>query len=95
MSTTTTDHPGGQEPLTVTAWRDYDPRACALPGMRLGDVRIDGPVAAGADRLWELGARRVRLPRTARTARTARPAPSATCAWCATSPPARCSSSGG
>lgn len=63
MSTTTTDRPGGPEPLTVAAWRDYDPRACALPGMRLGDVRIDGPVAAEADRLWELGARRVRLPR--------------------------------
>ncbi|MFP8940012.1 DUF5825 family protein [Streptomyces fenghuangensis] len=64
MSTTITEHPGGPAPLTVTAWRDYDPRACALPGMRLGDVRIEGPVAAAVDRLWESGVRRVRLPDT-------------------------------
>lgn len=49
-------------PLTVTAWRDYDPEACALPGMHLGAVDLAGPVAEECDRLWESGARRVRLP---------------------------------
>ncbi|MCI0383736.1 DUF5825 family protein [Streptomyces sp. CNQ085] len=53
MSTTTTERPGDPAPLTVAAWRDYDPRACALPGMRLDDVRVEGPVAAAVDRLWE------------------------------------------
>ncbi|MFE6821668.1 DUF5825 family protein [Streptomyces sp. NPDC057690] len=45
----------------AAVWRDYDPVACALPGMFLGDIALSGPVAAECDRLWELGARRVRL----------------------------------
>lgn len=52
----------GGETLTVTAWRDYDPEACALPAMFLGGVDLAGPVAEECDRLWEAGARRVRLP---------------------------------
>ncbi|MCX5205480.1 DUF5825 family protein [Streptomyces sp. NBC_00237] len=48
-------------PLAVTAWRDYDEVACALPGMLLGDLELTGPIAEEADRLWESGARRVRL----------------------------------
>ncbi|MFD7285270.1 DUF5825 family protein [Streptomyces sp. NPDC059863] len=46
---------------SVTVWRDYDPVACALPGMFLGDIALTGPVPEECDRLWELGARRVRL----------------------------------
>ncbi|MFJ4716572.1 DUF5825 family protein [Streptomyces sp. NPDC088785] len=46
---------------TVLAWRDYDPAACALPGMSLGEVPLPGPARGQAERLWELGARRVRL----------------------------------
>ncbi|MBD0741703.1 DUF5825 family protein [Streptomyces sp. CBMA152] len=49
--------------LTVTAWRDYDPEACGLPGMDLGERELTGPVDAESDGLWELGARRVRLAR--------------------------------
>ncbi|WP_433544216.1 DUF5825 family protein (plasmid) [Streptomyces sp. CA-294286] len=48
-------------PLIVTAWRDYDEAACALPGMHLGDLELTGTVAEEADRLWESGVRRVRL----------------------------------
>ncbi|MDI6515663.1 DUF5825 family protein [Streptomyces coelicoflavus] len=47
---------------TVLAWRDYDPAACELPGMFLGEVPLPGPARDQAARLWELGARRVRLP---------------------------------
>lgn len=47
---------------TLLAWRDYDPAACALPGMFLGEVPLPGPARGQAARLWELGARRVRLP---------------------------------
>ncbi|WP_329402215.1 DUF5825 family protein [Streptomyces melanogenes] len=47
--------------LTVAAWRDYDPDACALPGMALGDLELTGPTGEEADRLWETGVRRVRL----------------------------------
>ncbi|WHM35923.1 DUF5825 family protein [Streptomyces sp. BPTC-684] len=47
--------------LTVAAWRDYDPDACALPGMHLGDLELTGPAGEEADRLWETGVRRVRL----------------------------------
>ncbi|MEV6553944.1 DUF5825 family protein [Streptomyces sp. NPDC051597] len=50
--------------LTVTAWRDYDPDACALPGMHLGDLELTGPAGEEADRLWEAGVRRVRLAGT-------------------------------
>ncbi|MFE4862168.1 DUF5825 family protein [Streptomyces sp. NPDC056670] len=50
--------------LAVAAWRDYDPEACTLPGMYLGEVELTGPPAEESDRLWELGARRVRLPGT-------------------------------
>ncbi|MGW8066273.1 DUF5825 family protein [Streptomyces ziwulingensis] len=46
---------------SAAVWRDYDPVACALPGMFLGDITLTGPVAEECDRLWELGARRVRL----------------------------------
>ncbi|WP_020129142.1 DUF5825 family protein [Streptomyces sp. 303MFCol5.2] len=46
---------------SAAVWRDYDPVACALPGMFLGDIALTGPVAEECDRLWELGARRVRL----------------------------------
>ncbi|MFD7897557.1 DUF5825 family protein [Streptomyces sp. NPDC059743] len=48
--------------LTVTAWRDYDLDACALPGMFLGDIALTGPVDQECDRLWDMGARRVRVP---------------------------------
>ncbi|MGW7416147.1 DUF5825 family protein [Streptomyces sp. NPDC054863] len=48
-------------PLSVTAWRDYDEAACALPGMFLGDLPLTGPVAEESGRLWDLGARRVAL----------------------------------
>jgi hypothetical protein len=47
--------------LTVTAWRDYDPAVCALPGMAAGDRSLDGPVPEECARLWADGARRVRL----------------------------------
>ncbi|MET9365022.1 DUF5825 family protein [Streptomyces sp. NPDC006632] len=47
--------------LTVSAWRDYDPEACALPGMFLGDIELTGPAGEESDRLWESGARRVQL----------------------------------
>ncbi|MFG3281371.1 DUF5825 family protein [Streptomyces sp. NPDC048111] len=50
------------EALTVAAWRDYDPAACELPGMYLGEVELTGPLGEESDRLWESGARRVRLP---------------------------------
>ncbi|MFD8543007.1 DUF5825 family protein [Streptomyces sp. NPDC059649] len=46
-------------PLTLQAWRDYDAQACALPGMSLGRLDLTGPPDAQADRLWELGVRRV------------------------------------
>jgi hypothetical protein len=49
-------------PLNVTAWRDYDEAACALPGMFLGDFALTAATAEEADRLWESGARRVLLP---------------------------------
>lgn len=65
MSTTTippTADATSDHPLTVVAWRDYDPDACRLPGMRLGEVPITGRAAEEAGRLWDLGARRVRLP---------------------------------
>ncbi|MBH5338590.1 hypothetical protein IHE55_28935 [Streptomyces pactum] len=51
-------------PLTVLAWRDYDQDACRLPGMDLGGIPLTGPATEEAGRLWELGARRVRLPGT-------------------------------
>ncbi|PJE95318.1 hypothetical protein CUT44_23790 [Streptomyces carminius] len=63
MSTTTTARSGTPAPPVVVAWRDYDPDACGLPGMGLGEVEVAGPVAAEVERLWELGVRRVRLPR--------------------------------
>ncbi|MFG2721210.1 DUF5825 family protein [Streptomyces sp. NPDC048416] len=50
--------------LTVAAWRDYDPQACALPGMHLGDIELTGPIGEESDRLWEAGTRRVRLRET-------------------------------
>lgn len=50
---------------TITAWRDYDLDACALPGMCLGEsTAAPGPDAAA--RLWQQGARRVRLHGTVR-----------------------------
>lgn len=49
-------------PLTVTAWRDYDPDVCALPDMALGAFELTGPTDRESDRLWERGARRVHLP---------------------------------
>ncbi|MFC8920398.1 DUF5825 family protein [Streptomyces sp. NPDC057116] len=51
-------------PATVLAWRDYDPAACELPGMFLGELATPGPLSGASDRLWHLGARRVRLPGT-------------------------------
>ncbi|MFC9650887.1 MULTISPECIES: DUF5825 family protein [unclassified Streptomyces] len=48
-------------PAAVSVWRDYDPVACALPGMFLGEIALTGSVPEECDRLWELGARRVRL----------------------------------
>ncbi|MFE4913561.1 DUF5825 family protein [Streptomyces sp. NPDC056652] len=48
-------------PAAVSVWRDYDPVACALPGMFLGETALTGSVPEECDRLWELGARRVRL----------------------------------
>lgn len=51
----------GADALTVAAWRDYDPEACALPGMHLGDIELTGPLDEESDRLWEAGARLVRL----------------------------------
>ncbi|MFG2755837.1 DUF5825 family protein [Streptomyces wuyuanensis] len=65
---TSTVHPptgtADDVPLTVTAWRDYDPDACGLPGMALGSHRLSGPMGEETDRLWGLGARRVVVPRT-------------------------------
>ncbi|PRH79823.1 hypothetical protein C6N75_07405 [Streptomyces solincola] len=58
--TTATAVPG--PPPTVLAWRDYDPEACRLPGMYLGELALPGPLPQESDRLWHLGARRVRLP---------------------------------
>ncbi|MFG2149576.1 DUF5825 family protein [Streptomyces sp. NPDC048696] len=58
MSTALTTRPTA---VTVAAWRDYDPEACTLPGMFLGDLELTGPVGEESDRLWQSGARRVRL----------------------------------
>ncbi|MFJ5684754.1 DUF5825 family protein [Streptomyces sp. NPDC093099] len=60
-------------PAAVAAWRDYDPVACALPGMFLGDLALTGSVPEECDRLWELGARRVRLSGAVNLADTATP----------------------
>ncbi|MFF8727088.1 DUF5825 family protein [Streptomyces sp. NPDC015171] len=49
-------------PPAVLAWRDYDPAACELPGMFLGELVLPGPPEGESERLWQLGARRVRLP---------------------------------
>ena len=51
-------------PPAVLAWRDYDPSACELPGMFLGELPLPGPRESESARLWHLGARRVRLPAT-------------------------------
>ncbi|MEV6121894.1 DUF5825 family protein [Streptomyces sp. NPDC052077] len=51
-------------PPPVLAWRDHDPAACGLPGMFLGEVDPSGDPGGAAERLWRLGARRVRLPGT-------------------------------
>jgi hypothetical protein len=51
-------------PPAVLAWRDYDPAACELPGMFLGELALPGPLEGESERLWHLGARRVRLPGT-------------------------------
>ncbi|MGA5421277.1 DUF5825 family protein [Streptomyces lavendulocolor] len=51
-------------PSAVLAWRDYDPEACELPGMFLGELALPGPPEGESERLWQLGARRVRLPGT-------------------------------
>ncbi|MYY80059.1 MULTISPECIES: DUF5825 family protein [unclassified Streptomyces] len=59
---------------TLLAWRDYDPAACALPGMFLGEVPLPGPPSGQAERLWQLGARRVRLPDPVDLTATADPA---------------------
>lgn len=56
MSTSST-----MSPPTVLAWRDYDPAACELPGMFLGEIALPGPLEGESERLWQLGARRVRL----------------------------------
>ncbi|TQK50138.1 hypothetical protein FBY35_0449 [Streptomyces sp. SLBN-118] len=52
----------GESPLTVTAWRDYDPAVCALLGMSLGDHELSRPIAQESEHLWNLGARRVVMP---------------------------------
>ncbi|MFF8288737.1 DUF5825 family protein [Streptomyces sp. NPDC016309] len=49
-------------PPAVLAWRDYDPDACELPGMFLGELALPGTLEGESERLWQLGARRVRLP---------------------------------
>ncbi|KDQ69556.1 DUF5825 family protein [Streptomyces halstedii] len=61
MSTTTPARTAPEEPLAVSAWRDYDAAARSLPGMSLGDLELTGPVAEACDRLWDQGARQVRL----------------------------------
>lgn len=48
--------------LTVKAWLDHDPSACALPGMSLGEIEVTGSGSEAAERLWRIGARRVQLP---------------------------------
>ncbi len=65
--TTLVPEPGtttAADTVLVTAWRDYDPVARALPGMSLGEVELDGPAAGWSRRLWELGARFVTVPGT-------------------------------
>ncbi|MFI8103742.1 DUF5825 family protein [Streptomyces sp. NPDC086023] len=47
--------------ISVTAWRDYEPEACLLEGMSLGEATIAQPSGAAAESLWRLGARRVRI----------------------------------
>ncbi len=49
-------------PLTVTAWRDYDPHASTLTGMSLGEVSLSGPIGQASEQLWNLGARRIVMP---------------------------------
>ena len=51
-------------PPPVLGWRDHDPTARELPGMFLGEVDTSGDPAGAADRIWQLGARRVQLPET-------------------------------
>ncbi|MDK1473920.1 DUF5825 family protein [Streptomyces sp. 549] len=53
--------PGPVSGPRVTAWRDYDPDACALPGMCLGETYAGSPAAGAAQQLWQRGVRRVRL----------------------------------
>jgi hypothetical protein len=58
VTTTPLDRPE----LTVTAWRDYDPAACRLDGMSLGETSVTESSTDSARLLWELGARRVAFP---------------------------------
>src|ERR1700761_7042957 len=60
-------------PPAVLAWRDHDPAACELPGMSLGELALPGPLEDESERLWQLGARRVRLPETVDLAGTVDP----------------------
>ncbi|MCK1823382.1 DUF5825 family protein [Streptomyces sp. XM83C] len=48
-------------PFPVTAWRDHDDRARALPGMGLGTIDLPEVTGQACDGLWRLGARRVAL----------------------------------
>ncbi|MDB1089971.1 DUF5825 family protein [Streptomyces sp. ACA25] len=50
--------------LAVKAWRDYDARTLAVPGMCLEEAEAGGPPEEAVDRLWKQGARRVELPGT-------------------------------
>lgn len=63
----------GTGELTVTAWRDYDPEVCALPGMDLGRRTLAAGVAEECERLWADGARRVRLAEAVDLTSTATP----------------------
>lgn len=49
------------EKFSVTAWRDHDEEACALPGMALGTIGLPEVTGEACDRLWRSGVRRVAL----------------------------------
>ncbi|MFF7636787.1 DUF5825 family protein [Kitasatospora sp. NPDC008050] len=64
MNTVAPTAPPRPATVTVRAWRDVEPVTLDLPSMSLGTVGAEGPSGPAAQRLWDLGARRVAIPGT-------------------------------
>ncbi|WP_329577745.1 DUF5825 family protein [Kitasatospora sp. NBC_01250] len=64
MNTTALTAPPRPATVAVRAWRDVEPVTRYLPSMSLGTVEVAGPSGPAAQRLWDLGARRVEIPGT-------------------------------